>query len=62
MLIRIGLSKLDLCKVTHDSKDTFIVTIDSMCSINDGIEDRNIFCHLYDVCRRDVSVNSVNAK
>ena len=51
--LRVGLSKLNLHKFKHNYKDT----VNLMCSINDGIEDKEHFlllCHSYDVQRQDL--------
>ena len=51
--IRVGLSKLNFHKFSHNFRDT----IDPMCPTNDGIEDTEHFlllCPSYDIQRRDL--------
>ena len=57
--LRVGLSKLNLHKFKQNFKDT----VNSMFSINDGIEDTEHFlvlCHSYDVQRQDV-LDAINS-
>ena len=51
--IRVGLSKLNFLKFSHNFRDT----IDPICPTNDGIEDTEHFlllCPSYDIQRRDL--------
>ena len=57
--LRVGFSRLNFHKFMHNFSDT----MNQLCPINDGVEDREhyfLLCHMYDDIRRDL-LNGVNA-